>query len=136
MLKTPPFTTSFLLVEDDQVITFATKKLLEMKLVDVAIDCAGTGELAKDYIRNKAYDFILLDLGLPDMHGSELAVYAKTNDNSRCLTSSIVVLSAHQMIENHDHEAFKHVECCISKPLTTQWIDRLFGAAMLRHTAV
>ena len=136
MSQTTPDSTSFLLVEDDQTIAFATKTLLKMKLSDVEIDCAATGQLAEDCIRKKTYDIILLDLGLPDMHGIELAIYAKTNVKSRCVDTRIVVLSAHHTTENFDHDQFKYVERFISKPLTTQWIDTLFGAAMLRQLSV
>lgn len=126
----------FLLVEDDQTIAFATKTLLKMKLPGIEIDCAPTGKMAEEYIRTKYYDTILLDLGLPDMHGSQLVRFVKTNEESRCGDSRIVVLSAHQMAEQFDHDQFKHVAHFISKPLTSQWIDTLFDDATLRRASL
>ena len=64
-----------LIVEDEKSLAAEIKHFLEKE--DYNIDLADTGELASELIAINPYDFILLDIGLPDANGLELIKEAK-----------------------------------------------------------
>ena len=64
-----------LIVEDEKSLAAEIKHFLEKE--DYNIDLADTGELASELIAINPYDFVLLDIGLPDANGLELIKEAK-----------------------------------------------------------
>jgi len=60
-----------LLVEDDPIAQFVQKRMLLNINCDVSV--ASNAKQALELVKNN-YDVILLDIGLPDIHGTELAV--------------------------------------------------------------
>jgi two-component system, OmpR family, KDP operon response regulator KdpE len=76
-----------LLVDDEQSIQRAVVPLLRSRGYDVEV--AGTGQEALDGTRRFAPDLIVLDLGLPDLEGSEVCRRIRTERDT-----PIIVLSA------------------------------------------
>lgn len=65
-----------LLIEDDQNIVKALKDRLESHYI---VDAAATGENGLYKTQVGSYDLIILDLNLPDMHGSSLCRTLRAN---------------------------------------------------------
>lgn len=65
-----------LIVEDDKIIQFMTARILTE--MNCSVEVVGTGNDAiKKYKMNK-YDFILMDLGLPDLDGRRVTKKIRT----------------------------------------------------------
>jgi DNA-binding response OmpR family regulator len=58
-----------LVIDDDREIS----ELVCLHLVDAGLECdqAGESKTAIDYLQQKSYDLVLLDIGLPDISGLE-----------------------------------------------------------------
>jgi len=61
---------SILMVDDDPEICRLVSRLLSAD--DLSLETCHTGEDAVEKMKQKQYDLVLLDLGLPDCHGLEL----------------------------------------------------------------
>ena len=66
---------SILIVEDEESISDLIK--IELESQGYKCDVANDGELAFDYIDNKNYDLILLDIMIPKIDGYEILEYIK-----------------------------------------------------------
>ncbi len=64
-----------LIVEDEKILASEIKQFLEKE--DYNVDVAYTGSNASELIAINPYDFILLDIGLPDYNGLDLMKEAK-----------------------------------------------------------
>ncbi|MDG2348997.1 MAG: ATP-binding protein [Gammaproteobacteria bacterium] len=80
-----------LVVEDNKLACLALKNSIVS--LGLSVDVATTGKDALNLIRNTNYDYIFLDLGLPDQSG--LDVLLKLRNNSNCKDIPIFVLSGH-----------------------------------------
>jgi len=85
---------NILIVEDEITLAAEIKRFLEKE--GFACDEAHTGRVASDKIFSNEYDFILLDLGLPDYEGIQLLKESVQNKNS----ASIIILSARSALED------------------------------------
>ena len=66
---------SVLLVEDDIQLTKIVKRILEGK--DFIVQTVADGKEALDLIKNKDFDFYLIDINIPSVNGLELVKYIK-----------------------------------------------------------
>jgi two-component system cell cycle response regulator CtrA len=82
-----------LIVEDDHSASRTIEKILAAS--GAVSDIVGDGEEAMEYVRTYDYDIIVLDLILPDMHGSKLLQNLR---NARIHTP-VLVLSGDQTME-------------------------------------
>ncbi len=64
-----------LIIEDEKAISDLIK--MELELQGYMCECAEDGEIAANYIEEKNYDLILLDIMLPKIDGYELLEYIK-----------------------------------------------------------
>ena len=104
-----------LLVEDNPVAQKIGRIQLENHFkceIDVAID--GTNALA--LTEQTLYDLIIVDIGLPDMTGFELANEIATR-NHKNKNTTIIGLTAHISPPEH-HPLNHHIQMLFSKPLT------------------
>jgi DNA-binding response OmpR family regulator len=64
-----------LVVEDDP----DQRKVLQdrLELYGYAVACAGDGRIAMEMLENGAYDGVLLDLNLPELHGNDVLLQAR-----------------------------------------------------------
>ena len=81
----PKFTV--LIIEDEKNIQTFMGKIL--KRHEYRVLCADTGEQGLEMIRSQCPDIILLDLGLPDMDGSEIIQDIRT-----WTSTPVIVISA------------------------------------------
>lgn len=59
-----------LMVEDEKIVQITTTAML--KRLGNAVDIADTGSSAIERVKTQNYDLILMDIGLPDMQGTEV----------------------------------------------------------------
>ncbi len=71
-----------LIVEDEKGLATEINNFLEKEQYNC--DMAFTGEEASSLIAVNPYDFILLDIGLPDYNGLDLMEEAKKNNSEAC----------------------------------------------------
>ena len=74
---------NLLLVEDDEIQTMSIRELIGNG--DVKTTVVATGKEALAAIQSDKYDCMVLDLGLPDMPGTELLEQIKKSPASRSL---------------------------------------------------
>lgn len=67
-----------LLVDDHPIVRRGTRDLLEEAELCSQIEEVGRGADALEAIRRQSWDLVILDLGLPDMHGLDVLKEAKT----------------------------------------------------------
>lgn len=79
-----------LVIEDDPSVRTLVKAVLEKN--EYAVDLADTAESGEEHALDNNYDIIILDLGLPDGNGFDLAKNMRDQD----VTTPILVLSAEQ----------------------------------------
>ena len=76
-----------LIIDNDQNITNALEKILEDEGYSIAT--ANTGKKAKKILRQENPQVIILDIRLPDIHGTAMISYLKQNNSK----TKIIVLS-------------------------------------------
>jgi CheY-like chemotaxis protein len=108
-----------LIVEDNMIASKTAQMLLESKACRV--DCVFTGQAALSQIENQ-YDLILLDLGLPDMHGFEVAKIIK-NSNALLAMTPIAIVTAFDSKESRKLAKKLGIKHYLSKPFTLEKCD-------------
>lgn len=112
-----------LLVEDDRIAAQVTKILLENVLQDVVVTVVATGKDAVEIMQTKKFDLVLLDLGLPDISGFDVAKQILSWPESQ--QAPIVALTA-----SYGDDLYKELlsigfKDLISKPLTKHSCKKL-----------
>jgi CheY-like chemotaxis protein len=85
---------NLLLVEDDEIQTMSIRELIGNG--DVKTTVVGTGQEALKAIETQRYDCMVLDLGLPDMTGTELLERVKNSPNR---SMPIIVYTARELLQ-------------------------------------
>ena len=107
-------TKQVLLVENLPVIQHAVRKILSP--LDVNMTVADNGKQALSMIAKHDYDLVLMDIGLPDMKGDEIAHQIRTQeDNHHHLP--IVALTANQNENDHHHFLDFGIDEVMVKPI-------------------
>lgn len=84
---------SVLVVEDDKNSQIAIKRLIETK--EIHLSFAETATQACQLLEEKRYDCIILDLGLPDISGSELVQTIRNQANAS--TTPIIIYTGKEL---------------------------------------
>jgi CheY-like chemotaxis protein len=114
---------NLLVIEDDRV---AQRSILELiGDGDVETMAVGTAEEAMRQLRNKHYDCVVLDLGLPDMNGFELIERIKTEIGN----VPIIVYTGKDLSPREETELRRLAETIIVKDVRS--IDRLLDETAL-----
>jgi signal transduction histidine kinase/CheY-like chemotaxis protein/HAMP domain-containing protein len=122
---------NLLLVEDDEIQTTSIRELIGNG--DVKTTVVGTGKDALAAIRTEKYDCMVLDLGLPDMPGTELLEQIKQSDLSRTLP--IIVYTARELLEEEATRLKQLAESILIKDVRSP--ERLLDeTALLLHRNV
>ena len=102
---------SILIIEDDDTYRNSLKGLLEHK--DVQITEAINGAEGIQLINEREFDCVILDMGLPDMTGSE--VLKRLSDNKSKPLPPIIVNTGRDLTESEYKELNKYTEDIIVK---------------------
>ncbi|HLH56961.1 MAG TPA: HAMP domain-containing protein [Verrucomicrobiae bacterium] len=87
---------NLLLVEDDEIQTMSIRDLIGNG--DVKTTVVGSGKEALAAIEGQHFDCMVLDLGLPDMSGTELLEQIKKSSGSRSLP--VIIYTARELLED------------------------------------
>ena len=116
----------FLLIEDDSNIVDFMEVVLQREHYNFT--SVGTGMEALMLLQEETIDFILLDLGLPDIDGMELLKIIRKRMNT-----PIIVISARSMEEDKAHALDLGADDYLQKPFgTIELLARIRTA--IRHT--
>lgn len=117
-------TKKILLIEDNLLAQFAAKELLTH--AGFSVDVADDGTDGVNLYRYYDYDLVILDIGLPDITGFEVAKRIRVLEKKALKPpAQIVALSA----SPHEYAAYKYkqagINCVLGKPLKNAMLDSL-----------
>lgn len=115
-----------LLAEDDQLIARVISQILGK--YGIKTDHALNGKLAFEQSQQKKYDFILMDVHMPEMNGIAAANLIRSDDNPN-KDVPIFAVTADIMV-NNDDDYLPLFNEFLFKPLD---IERLHGALVKYH---
>jgi HAMP domain-containing protein/signal transduction histidine kinase/CheY-like chemotaxis protein len=120
-----------LIVEDDEIQTLSLRELIGNG--DVTITAVPTGREALAAIESEKYDCMILDLGLPDMSGSELLEQIKNSTGSRTLP--VIIYTARELLEEESAKLQRLAETILIKDVRSP--ERLLDeTALVLHRNV
>lgn len=115
----------FLLVEDDLIARRFAEMIL--KHSDCQVDIAKNGREALELLNKNNYDMVLMDIGLPDMKGTEVVAEFRRMEDKRKRTP-IVALSAQGLDEGKEAALEAGMDEYMEKPL-----NNIKLKALLKH---
>jgi len=134
MSSAKPVNQRVLVVEDDRTLSHALVKLLESAGFDTT--AAGDGAEALAEIREKAFDLIILDLGLPRVSGLE--VLAEIQKQSA--PPKVVVVTADDtpstVLQAIRDRAYQYIVKPTPPKTIVEFVKRVFNAPVLRPIEV
>lgn len=112
-----------LLVEDDKIAQTVVLKLLSNLACEV--DLAVNGGSALDQFVPGKYDLVLMDLGLPDMMGDEVAKQMRIREQGSGFHVPIIAVTAHPLPPTIEECRVAGMEGVLSKPLSPKQAAQL-----------
>lgn len=106
---------NILLVEDDRLNQKITQSMMLQLGYDLEI--ASTGEQAIDMFHQKKYDLVLLDIGLPDIDGVDLAKIFRKEDETHSRHTPIIAVTAHVRESDKHNCLAAGMDQFVSKPI-------------------
>lgn len=106
---------TILIVEDNELVADFTK--INFMSFGCEVDIALDGKTALEYTKEKHYDLILIDIGLPDMKGYDLAKAIRLNGFHDNASVPIIALTAHAANEELERCIEAGMLAVIIKPL-------------------
>lgn len=114
-----------LLVEDMELIQFITKSLLSD--AGFSVDIASTGKEALEKFSSKKYDFIYMDIGLPDIDGYTVTQEMRNKEVATGAEKTpIVALTGHGVIDVQAFCGEVGMQGVFSKPLTREQAEKVW----------
>jgi CheY-like chemotaxis protein len=117
---------SLLIIEDNEAQRTAIRELIGGE-GDVEITTASSGEEAMNILKDRHFDCMVLDLGLPDMNGFEFINRMKSDLNVRDIP--IVVYTGRELTRKEETELKRMAEAIIIKDVRSP--DRLLDETAL-----
>lgn len=115
-----------LLVEDSEIAILFTKPILES--LNCMVDVAEDGKIAITKAKSKKYDFIFMDVGLPDIDGCHVTQRIRKFEKPLDRRTPIVALTAHVEKENKEKCIKFGMDAVISKPLSKEMAIDILNA--------
>lgn len=107
-----------LVVEDNLIAQSVAKAMLnELKC---SVDIAESGKIAVDMWKQKNYDLIFMDIGLPDIDGYEVTHIIRIQELPKKTHVPIIALTAHAGDENKKRCIDAGMNAVLTKPLTAK----------------
>lgn len=107
------------LLVEDLIIAAKLSKLLLTDL-NCSVDIAMDGESALQFVKCNPYQLVILDIGLPDISGNEVARKIREWEKSQVKQIPIVALTAHVENEKQEECIQAGIDLVLSKPLLKQ----------------
>jgi len=105
---------SVLVVDDEKNILGSLSRALRVE--DFDVDVAGSGRIALDKVRTKAYDVVLLDVRMPEMDGIEVLGALRREGHE----VPVIVMSGHGSIETAVDAVQKGAHDFLEKPIASE----------------
>jgi CheY-like chemotaxis protein len=122
---------NLLVVEDDEIQTMSICELIGNGDVKTTVVTSGKDALAA--IQGDHFDCMVLDLGLPDMPGTELLEQIKNSSGSRSLP--VIIYTARELLKEESHKLQSLAESIVIKDARSP--ERLLDeTAMVLHRNV
>ncbi|MGA2418704.1 MAG: LytTR family DNA-binding domain-containing protein [Candidatus Acidiferrum sp.] len=119
-----------LIVDDEPLAREALENVLRTRSDVESFDCAADGYEALNILQQKTYDILLLDIGMPEISGIELADRLKKRNGA---APSIIFVTAHSQ---HAVTAFeKHAVDYVLKPFSDERLHDALDTAANRTQA-
>ena len=109
---------TILQVEDEEVCVLITQSIL-VKL-GFKVDVARNGEEALQKCKDRHYDLIIMDVGLPDISGIEVTRKIRVVEKSTNQYTPIIALTAHIDTESKQQCIESGMDAVLSKPIATE----------------
>ena len=128
-----------LLAEDNPANQMVGKTILEK--AGLTVDVAGNGLEALEAVKLRAYDLILMDVGMPEMDGIE-ATHAIRQLGSTAARAPIIAMTAHVMSGDRESLLDQGMDDYLSKPsskldllnMVYKWLDIGNGGSVIPVT--
>lgn len=119
-------TIRILIVEDNLVVFKATQNTISYPYNKCICDRAETGKEALNLAQNNRYDFILMDVGLPDLDGVEVTRQIRALNLPEHAKTPIIGLTGHGNNWEKKEEALAAgMQDVFTKPLTSSLLESL-----------
>lgn len=97
-----------------------------MQQLDYTIEIIGKGCEAVKLAKTNQYDFILIDLNLPDMKGNEVAKLIRKNESKYLnIPHPIAILTASIDMEEQKHCFAAEINWVFGKPLSAEMMVQI-----------
>ena len=106
-----------MLVEDDKIAQLLTKKIFSDE--KYPLDIAGTGKDALEFLGKNRYNLVLMDIGLPDMQGTEVSMRFREKEDKKHHTP-IIALSAQGLEQGKKSALDAGMDDYIEKPFSKE----------------
>jgi two-component system, OmpR family, aerobic respiration control sensor histidine kinase ArcB len=117
---------NILIVEDNSIAARAVQSTITRAYSHCACDKAENGKKAVKMAEENCYDFILMDIGLPDIDGIEATRQIRALDNPQRAKVPIVALTGHgSEWENKGKALAAGMQDVLAKPLSTHELESL-----------
>jgi CheY-like chemotaxis protein len=110
---------SVLLIDDDEVIRFAVKRVLEYK-GEYEVTAVDNGEAGLEIVAKDLPDVVLLDLGMPGMDGIEFLKKCKGIKDAAGLP--VVVITGATIDDDRSRELTELADAFLQKPINGQML--------------
>ena len=120
-----------LLVDDDEMNHLLLKPSFEKWRLQ--FESAFTGEQARTMFTQNQFDFILLDLKLPDVPGEELLYELKKGDNPNS-AAKLIISTANPLVQKQEPEIVSLADALLIKPFREYEIAALLSGKDRRET--
>jgi two-component system, OmpR family, aerobic respiration control sensor histidine kinase ArcB len=125
-IGTAEATARILIVEDNSIAARAVQSTITRAYSHCACDKAENGKQAVKKAEENHYDFILMDIGLPDFDGIEATRQIRAFDNPQRAKIPIVALTGHgSEWENKGKALAAGMQDVLAKPLSTPELESL-----------
>lgn len=111
-----------LIVDDSNMNTMVTSKLLEETKVQIDIASSGVECLKKT--KQKFYHTILLDYMMPDMNGKQTLKEIRTQENGLCRNSSVIALTGNTLSGARKIYQEEGFDGYVEKPIQGKLLER------------
>ena len=122
-----------LIIEDDAINCMLYKEILADTSVN--IDFAYDGQEGIDKFKEKYYDLVLLDLGLPKIHGLEVAKLIKEYEEKEqiAIKTAIIVLTANNFPGTRKLAIDAGVDEYLTKPFDIHYLKSVVKTYLLKR---
>jgi len=120
-----------LLAEDNKVNQLVAVEML--KIFNCEVTIANNGLEAVQYVKENAYDLVLMDIHMPEMDGVQATNLIRTGEYNNDVP--IVAVTANVLSSDHEQYLIQGMNEVITKPVSIDRLQQLLNKYIARHRA-